>query len=102
MSDDERKPRTHFHAGGIIILIIIIFIIFKVDIKSVINSPEFNKNVTYIETQVKDFWQKYILSPLKIKTSEVFIDATNKGLTEIQNNFTKNVLKEDKTSNTNN
>jgi len=102
MSDDERKSRTHIHLGGIIILIIIVLILFKVDIKSKIESPELQKNITYIETQAKDFWQEYIVSPAKTKAGEVFIDATNKGLSEVQNNFTKNVLKEDQTTNTNN
>jgi hypothetical protein len=102
MSDDERKPRTHIHLGGIIILIIIILILFEVDIKSKIESPELKKNITFIETEVKDFWQKYIVSPTKTKAGEVFIDATNKGLSEIQDNFTKNVLKEDSTTDTNN
>ena len=45
MSDDERKPRLHIHTGGIIILIIILLVLFKVDIKSKINSPQFQKNV---------------------------------------------------------
>ena len=102
MSDDERKSRPHVNILGIIILGIIILILFKVDIKSKIESPEFKKNITYIETKAKDFWQKYIVMPTKTKAGEVFIDATNKGLGEIQDNCTKNVLKEDQTTNTNN
>ena len=70
MNDDERKPRLHLNVGGLIILIIILLILFKVDIKSKIQSPQFQKNINYIETQVKDFWQTYIISPLNTKTGE--------------------------------
>lgn len=93
MNDDERKPRLHVHTGGLIILIIIILILFKVDIKSKITSPQFQKNYTYIENQVTSFWQKYVSTPLKAKTGEVFVDFTDKGLEKIQNNFANNVLK---------
>lgn len=93
MSDDERKPRLHVHIGGLIILIIILLILFKVDIKSKIKSEQFQKNITYVETTVKDFWNKYVTTPLKSKAGEVFIDATNEGIKKIQTGFTDNVLK---------
>ena len=93
MNNDERKPRLHIHLGGLVIIIIILLILFKVDIKSKIDSPQFQKNYTYIEEQVKSFWQKYILTPIKSKTGEWFIDFTNKKVEEIQNNFTENILK---------
>jgi len=93
MSDDERKPRLHIHTGGIIILIIIILILFKVDIKSKIKSEQFQKNITYIENTVKNFWNNKITPIIKSKANEVFIDATNEGFKKLQNGFTENVLK---------
>jgi hypothetical protein len=93
MSDDERKPRIHIHTGGLIIFIIIILILFKVDIFSKITSPQFQKNVTYIKTSANDLYIKYILNPFKIKANDLFINATNKEVQKIQNNFTNNVLK---------
>lgn len=93
MVDDERKSRLHIHIGGLIILIIIVLILFKVDIKSKINSPQFQNNVTYVEEQVKTFWQKYISGPLKAKTGDIFINFTNQGLQKIQDNFIQNVVK---------
>ena len=93
MSDDERKPRLHIHTGGLIILVVIILILFKVDIKSKINSPQFQKNVSYIEDQAKTLWQKYISIPFKSKAGDLFIDVSNKGLKKIQENFTENILK---------
>jgi hypothetical protein len=92
MNDDERKPRLHIHLGGFIILIIIALILFKVDIKSKINSPQFQKNYTYIETNIKVFWQKNISGPLKSKLGGVFVDFTNKELEKLQENFSQNVL----------
>jgi len=92
MNNDERKPRLHVHLGGLIILIIIILVLFKVDIKSKIQSPQFQKNYSYIEEQVKTFWQKYIIAPIRAKTGDLFIDFTNKELKKIQDNFNKNIL----------
>jgi len=93
MNNDERKSRLHIHLGGLIILIIILLILFKVDIKSKIQSPQFQKNYSYMEEQVKTFWQKYISGPIKAKTGDLFINFTNKGLEKIQTNFAENVLK---------
>lgn len=93
MVDDERKSRLHIHTGGLIILIIILLILFRVDIKSKIKSPQFQENVSYIGEQAKALWQKYILNPIKLKVGDFFIDATNKGVKEMQDNFTKNILK---------
>lgn len=93
MSDDERKPRLHIHTGGIILLIIILLILFKVDIKSKIKSPQFQKNVTYIEETVKTFWQDKILNPLKYKARDVFIQKTNEGILKWQDGVSKNLLK---------
>lgn len=93
MNDDERKPRMHIHTGGLIIFIIIILVLFKVDIKSKIKSPQFQKNLTYIEDTIKDFYKKNISDPLRIKTGDFFINVTNKELKKIQDNFTTNVIK---------
>ena len=93
MAEDERKSRLHIHLGGVIILIIIALILFKVDLRSKIESPQFQKNISYIEEQAKNFWKNYILNPLKTKTGSLFMDLTNKGLEQIQKNFSENVLK---------
>lgn len=93
MKDDERKSRLHIHLGGIIILAIIALILFKVDIRSKIQSPQFKENVTYVTEKIKTFWQTYILTPIKTKTGELFIDITNKGIKKIQDNFTEKILK---------
>ena len=99
MNDDEKKSRLHIHLGGLVIIIIIILILFKVDIKSKIESPQFQKNYSYITEQVKTFWQKYISGPIKSKTGDLFIDMTNKGVKQIQDNLTNNLLKTENTIN---
>jgi len=93
MSDEERKPRLQIHTGGIIILIIILLILFKVDIKSKIKSEQFQKNISYVENTVKNFWDEKVAPIVKSKTGEVFINATNEGVKKLQNGFTDNVLK---------
>ena len=90
---DERKPRLHINIGLLIIITIIVLILFKVDIKSKIKSPQFQENITYVEGQFKNTWQKYIGEPIREKLGKYFVDLTNKKIKQIQDNFTENVLK---------
>lgn len=92
MDNGERKSRLHIHLGGLVILIIIVLILFKVDLRSKIESPQFQKNYSYIEEQVKNIWQNYILKPLRAKTGDLFKDFTDKEIKKIQDNFNKNIL----------
>jgi hypothetical protein len=93
MNDDERKSRLHINFGGLIILVIIILILFKVDIKAKIKSPQFQKNITYIEDTVKGLYTKYLVEPFKTKAVDLFKSTTDKELKRIQTNFADNVLK---------
>jgi len=92
-SDDERKPRLHIHTGGLIILILILLILFKVDIKSKIESPQFQKNWNYIEEKVKDFWKNSILDPLKLKAGSFMMDIADKEVDKLKENISNNLLK---------
>lgn len=92
MDNDERKPRLHIHLGGLVILIIIVLILFKVDIRSKIQSPQFQTNVSYIIEQTKIIWQKYIVTPVKARTKDAFLNFTTSKLEEVQNNFAEDVL----------
>ena len=94
MEHDERKGRLHIHLGGLVILIIVALVLFKVDITSKIQSPQFQKNLSYIEDQATNFWQTFILNPLKSRAGDWFNGFTNKELQSLQDNFSKNVLKE--------
>lgn len=80
MNNDERKPRLHIHFGGLIIIIIIILILFKVDLKSKIQSPQFQKNINYIEELFINLWHKYIPDNLTNKSSTLLKDLFNKSL----------------------
>ena len=100
MNDDERKPRLHINLGMFIILIIIILILFKVDIKSKIQSKQFQDNYSYIVGSIKDIWQNKIVAPIKAKTGDTFVNFTNSKLEELQKDFTKNILKEDPNTDT--
>ena len=90
--NDERKPRFHIHFGALIILIIVIIIILNIDFKK-IKDQGLPAEVNNIVNLAKDAFNQYILNPVKIKTNEVFVDTTNKGLKQIQDNFSNNVLK---------
>lgn len=92
-NDDERKPRLHIHTGGLIILVIILLILFKVDIKSKIESPQFQKNWNYISKKVKDFWQNSILDPLKLKAGSFMMDIADKEVDKLKEGISNNLLK---------
>lgn len=89
MSEEEPKSRLHIHLGGLIIVIIIILVLFKVDIKEKIESPQFQKNISYIE----DIWQERISIPLREKASFFFKNFTEKGVEKLQENFNEKVFK---------
>jgi hypothetical protein len=93
MNEENKKSGLHVHLGGFIIIIIIIIILFKVDIKSKIDSPQFQKNINYIEEGVKNIWVDKVLKPLKKKTIEWFVDTGNQKIEQIQYNFNEGILK---------
>jgi hypothetical protein len=43
------KDKKQFHLGALILVIIIVFVLFKVNLEKAINSPQFQKNVNYIQ-----------------------------------------------------
>ena len=99
MSDDERKPRIHIHTGGLIILIILLLILFKVDLPSKINSPQFSENITFLKTEATNFWNNYIIFPMKSSSGEWLkntVDNTvNGGIDKVQNNLSDKLYKTD-------
>ncbi len=92
MSDHKYPSRLHIHLGGLIIIIIIILILFKVDIRSTINSPRFQNNVNYIEQQGENIWNKYLKKPLTSGWNGLFNNLLNKGIEQIKkSNFKFNL-----------
>lgn len=57
MNEEQPKPVVpkHFHVGALLLAIIIIYVLFKVNLEKAINSPQFQKNVTYIETKSHEY-----------------------------------------------
>jgi hypothetical protein len=84
MENESKKPRIQIRLGGLVILIILALILFKVDIKGKIESEQFQKNLSYITSKAKGFWEKYITEPLKSKTGEFVKDLANQGFEKIQ------------------
>lgn len=84
MENEKNKPRMHVHLGGFVILIILALILFKVDIKSKIESEQFQKNLSYVTDKAGELWKKYISDPLKSKTGDFVKDLANQGIDKIQ------------------
>ncbi len=93
MNDDERKPKIHIHTGGLIILIIILIVLFKVDILSTVKSPQFQKNITYITEKTKDIWENGIMEPFKTRLFDPIVNAGNDNIEKLQNGIKNNVIK---------
>jgi hypothetical protein len=84
MSEENKKNGLHIHLGGFIIFLLIILILFKVDIKSKINSPQFQQNINYLENQTKDLWIKYLKNPLMNGFNNLFNSLIDKGVNKIK------------------
>jgi len=105
MSEDIQKPRSniHIHIGGAIIIIIILFVLFKVNIKSFIDSPQFQGNVNYIEQKGQDFWNKYLSKSFSyLWDNLIFGNLLSNGIKQIQNTTSNLTLPTVNQSNTQN
>ncbi len=75
----KNDKSLHVHTGGLIIFIIILMILFKVDLKSIVKSQQFQNNISYVSDYLKSFWNKYsIMNLLKMPSSYVndFVDTS--------------------------
>lgn len=85
MSDEEKpKSNLHIHLGGVIVVIIIILVLFKVDIKSKIDSPQFQKNITYVEDFFVNFYNKNIKGFLANLAKDISNKIVNTGIEGVQ------------------
>ena len=84
MENESKKPRIQIRLGGLIVIIILALILFKVDIKTKIESEQFQKNISYITDKSMEIWEKYISGPFKSKTGDFIKDLANQGLDKIQ------------------
>ena len=87
MSDSDHKSGLHIHIGGLIIFIILILILFKVDIKSVVKSPQFQENVSYLKEQSLNIWDKYLAKPIKDGWNSLFNTLIDKGAQQLKNSL---------------
>ena len=86
MSDEEKpKSNLHIHLGGVIIIIIVILVLFKVDIKSKINSPQFQNNIAYVEDFFVNFYNKNIKGFLENSVKDMSNKIVNTGIEGVQN-----------------
>ena len=60
MEEKRRGPRLQIRLGGLMVLVIIALVFFKVDIKEKIQSERFQQNIECVKGYVSDFWEKLI------------------------------------------
>jgi len=86
--EQSSRKRLHIRKGWLIIFIIIIIILFKVDIKSKIESEQFQDNLSYIEDFFENIWDEYIADNFKEwieNLSDKLVDSSVESFQEIVN-----------------
>jgi predicted membrane-bound dolichyl-phosphate-mannose-protein mannosyltransferase len=63
MNEEVKKDSTeHKHhkirIGALIVVVLLVFILFKVNLRKAVNSPQFNDNVSFIEQKVKGWYER--------------------------------------------
>lgn len=115
--NENHDSHTHSHSRINILPIIfifgILFVLFKYDIKSIVNNPQLNTNISYVKTTVLNWWHEVGIPQNKGIFSQFFdtqdinpldntpgINSFLKNFTEINNpNEIQNII-EDQTQNT--
>lgn len=91
MEEKRRGPRLQIRLGGLMVLVIIALVFFKVDIKEKIQSERFQQNIECVKGYVSDFWEK-ITRPIRKKIGDRVEEYTEDQLDKIQEGIKKNVL----------
>lgn len=67
--EEENTQHNHNHQSGsrinilpLIIIIGIIFVLFRYDLSSITKNPQLNKNINYVKTTVVNYWHKIVPS----------------------------------------
>lgn len=81
---EENKSRVHIHLFRLIIIIAIIFVLLKVDIKSLVKSPQLQENISYVKDQMVSLWDRYLALPVKEAWDGLFKNLMNKGIDTVQ------------------
>lgn len=84
MEENKEKRGLHIHLGWSIIFIIIIIILFRIDIKDKVKSPQFQKNITYIEDFFKDLWDNNVKSFYEKEISNLSKNLINTSIETVQ------------------
>lgn len=72
ISTQPKAHHRHFHAGALFLAMGLIFLLFKVNIEKVVNDPQFDKNVNYIEAKITLAWRNHITTPFKSFLANIF------------------------------
>lgn len=58
MNEEPKSNKRHLHISALVLAILLIFVLFKLNLEKVVNSPQFQNNIDYIEEQSKTLWIK--------------------------------------------
>lgn len=77
---DIPKKHRHIHGGLLCIVIILIFLLYRVNIESTLSSTSFKNDVGQAKVTVKNAWQKYVGDTLQYIWFQI-IHPTDKSIT---------------------
>lgn len=94
MSEEKKNSGLHIHIGGLIIIIIIILLLFSTDLRSILDSPQLNKNITYLKEKSISIWNKNLADPINSRINKFFNGLIDKGAEGIKEKGTLFTLPE--------
>jgi hypothetical protein len=80
MSEEDKKPRFHIHWFRLVIIIVIIFVLLNVDLRSLSKSPQLQNNISYAKNEVIILWNKYLAEPINNFLNNLLRNLVNQGI----------------------
>jgi hypothetical protein len=97
--EEKPKKRLHIKLGFLVLAILLVYVLFKVNIQKVVNSPQFNENTSYIEKEAKILFNKYLQKPALYIWNNLFTDLLHASIKNFNQSDIDKVIKPDKINN---
>jgi hypothetical protein len=84
--EDSIKPKNtkRFRLGALILVVIILFVLFKVNLRKAIDSPQFKSNITFIEERSHYLFNQYLSKPAIYIWNNLFTDWLKKSVDQVK------------------
>lgn len=90
MSDNHKKSRLHIHIFRLFLIIALIWVLLQINVKTVVESPQLQENVSYVKEQSVTIWQKYLAKPVGNAWNNLLKNLVNRGIDQVQEKINSN------------